>query len=144
MKNLNKIKDRIQNYDYMTYSEYRKLKDDILKLNLNQIAEIYSKYMDPVEELETEVRWATLESRSDINAFNKRTKYFFKLSEAIGTVLLDSYEKELDKPIEVQIQETPDDILLEMNKYEIGNLMTPKLKDLVVQELSKRNLLEVV
>ena len=90
------------------------------------------------------MRWATLESRSDINAFNKRTKYFFKLSEAIGTVLLDSYEKELDKPIEVQIQETPDDILLEMNKYEIGNLMTPKLKDLVVQELSKRNLLEVV
>ena len=61
MKNLNNIKDRIQNYDYMTYSEYTKLKDDILKLNLNQIAEIYSKYMDPVEELETEVRCATLE-----------------------------------------------------------------------------------
>ena len=93
MKNLNNIKDRIQHYAYMTYSEYTKLKDDILKLNLNQIAEFYSKYMDPVEELETEVRWATLESRSDINAFNKRTKYFFKLSEAIGTVLLDSYEK---------------------------------------------------
>ncbi|QDP55423.1 MAG: hypothetical protein GOVbin3762_27 [Prokaryotic dsDNA virus sp.] len=142
MKNLNQIKERIQNYDYMTFSQYKELKDNILKLNQNQIVEIYSKYIDPIEELEQEVYYQVLESESETNSFYKRTKYFFKLSETIGTVVLDNYEKELDKPIEVQIQETPDNILLEMNKYEIGNLMTPKLKDLVIQELTKRNLME--
>ena len=127
MTKLENLKEQIKNYNWMTHSEYKNLKQEILALDDASISNIYSTVIDSIEENENEVRWGLLESEQDLVAYNQRTKYFFKLSSDVGDYVMDLYEKELNKPIEQQLKESTTELLInylkKLEDYE-GSMMT--------------------
>tara|TARA_R110000824_G_scaffold289468_1_gene478038 strand:+ start:320 stop:763 length:444 start_codon:yes stop_codon:yes gene_type:complete len=128
MTKLENLKEQIKNYDWMTHSEYKNLKQEILALDDASISNIYSTVIDSIEENENEVRWGLLESEQDLVAYNKRTKYFFKLNSAVGKYVFALWDLEAEKPIEQKLKESTTELLINyletLENYE-GSMMTP-------------------
>lgn len=137
MTNLDTIKQRLSNYDYMAWDEYESLKNEIKNLSDKEAIELHD-FIDLLLENEPEIR-AMCESDSERYSYYRRTRFIYKLLGMTGKVLSKVLDEELAKPIEVKIAETETDVLLELNTYEVnGTTMTQELKNLVEAELTLR------
>lgn len=116
MTNLNKIKNKISKYDWMTYSEYKNLKKEIFSLDDDSISELYSTTMDFIDENETELYFLEAEAERDMKDWYARTKYFKKLYSEVARYMDDLYTKEMEseakKTIEQKLEETDTEILV--------------------------------
>ena len=139
MTTLTNIKQKLANYDWMTFSCYLELKKEILALDVNTICKIY-QIMDADEEIENERYYTLVESESELSDFYSRTKYFYKILNTVSEIAFAEYEKEMNKPIGQQLAESSDSIILKMNEYEIGTFMSLDVKNLVNNEITKRGL----
>ena len=140
MTKLENLKERVGNYHWMTFTEYKNLKKEILELDDDSICNMYATVMDSIDEKETEIRHGSIEAELELNSWYKRTKYFYKLNSDIANHAFDLYEKELNKPIEQQLAESSDEIILKMNEYEVGELVSPKVKKIVEEQIKMRGL----
>ena len=66
MKNLTEIKNKISNYDYMSYQEYKNLKEEIFSLDDDSISKLYGTTMDSIDEKETELYFLEAEAERDM------------------------------------------------------------------------------
>ncbi len=66
MTNLNEIKNKISKYDWMTYSEYKNLKEEIFSLDDDSISELYNTTMDIIDERETELYFLEAEAEREM------------------------------------------------------------------------------
>ncbi len=116
MTNLNEIKNKISKYDWMTYSEYKNLKEEIFSLDDDSISELYSTTMDFIDENETELYFLEAEAERDMKDWYARTKYFKKLYSEVARYMDDLYTKEMEseakKTIEQKLEETDTEILV--------------------------------
>ena len=129
MTNLNEIKNKISKYDWMTYSEYKNLKEEIFSLDDDSISELYGTTMDSIDERETELMHLEREEARYSNWY-ARTKYFRKLYSEISDYMFDLYEKEMDKPIEQKLVEDSTEFVqnyLEVLETYEGDMMKPKV-----------------
>ena len=121
MKNLNEIKNKISNYDYMSYQEYKNLKEEIFSLDDDSISELYGTTMDSIDERETELYFLEAEAERDMKNWYARTKYFKKLHSEVARYMDDLFTKEMEadakKSIEQTLAETDSKVLIDYLKY---------------------------
>ena len=121
MKNLNEIKNKIANYDYMSYQEYKNLKEEIFSLDDDSISELYGTTMDKIDERETELYFLEAEAERDMKNWYARTKYFKKLYSEVARYMDDLFTKEMEedakKSIEQTLAETDSEVLVNYLKY---------------------------
>ena len=121
MKNLNEIKNKISNYDYMSYQEYKNLKEEIFSLDDDSISELYGTTMDSIDERETELYFLEAEAERDMKNWYTRTKYFKKLYSEVARYMDDLFTKEMEadakKSIEQTLAETDSEVLVNYLKY---------------------------
>jgi len=121
MKNLNEIKNKIANYDYMSYQEYKNLKEEIFSLDDDSISELYGTTMDSIDERETELYFLEAEAERDMKNWYARTKYFKKLYSEVARYMDDLFTKEMEedakKSIEQTLAETDSEVLVNYLKY---------------------------
>lgn len=121
MKNLNEIKNKIANYDYMSYQEYKNLREEIFSLDDDSISELYGTTMDSIDERETELYFLEAEAERDMKNWYARTKYFKKLYSEVARYMDDLFTKEMEedakKSIEQTLAETDSEVLVNYLKY---------------------------
>lgn len=121
MRNLNEIKNKISNYDYMSYQEYKNLKEEIFSLDDDSILELYGTTMDSIDERETELYFLEAEAERDMKNWYARTKYFKKLYSEVARYMDDLFTKEMEedakKSIEQTLAETDSEVLTSYLKY---------------------------
>src|SRR5210317_1322186 len=114
MRNLQEIKNKISNYDYMSYEQYKNLKEEIFSLDNDSISELYGTTMERIDENETELYFLELElEERNIKHWFARTKYFKKLYSDVSDYMHDLFEKEMEKPIEQKLLQICKNILQE-------------------------------
>lgn len=121
MRNLTEIKNKISNYDYMSYQEYKNLKEEIFSLDDDSISELYGTTMDSIDERETELYFLEAEAERDMKNWYARTKYFKKLYSEVARYMDDLFTKEMEadskKSIEQTLAETDSEVLTSYLKY---------------------------
>jgi hypothetical protein len=121
MKNLNEIKNKIANYDYMSYQEYKNLRKEIFSLDDDSISELYGTTMDSIDERETELYFLEAEAERDMKNWYARTKYFKKLHSEVARYMDDLFTKKMEedakKSIEQTLAETDSEVLVNYLKY---------------------------
>lgn len=121
MINLNEIKNKIANYDYMSYQEYKNLREEIFSLDDDSISELYGTTMDSIDERETELYFLEAEAERDMKNWYARTKYFKKLYSEVARYMDDLFTKEMEedakKSIEQTLAETDSEVLTSYLKY---------------------------
>ena len=121
MINLNEIKNKIANYDYMSYQEYKNLREEIFSLDDDSISELYGTTMDRIDERETELYFLEAEAERDMKNWYARTKYFKKLYSEVARYMDDLFTKEMEedakKSIEQTLAETDSEVLTSYLKY---------------------------
>lgn len=121
MRNLNEIKNKIANYDYMSYQEYKNLREEIFSLDDDSISELYGTTMDSIDERETELYFLEAEAERDMKNWYARTKYFKKLYSEVARYMDDLFTKEMEadakKSIEQTLAETDSEVLVNYLKY---------------------------
>ena len=121
MKNLTEIKNKISNYDYMSYQEYKNLKEEIFSLDDDSISKLYGTTMDSIDEKETELYFLEAEAERDMKNWYARTKYFNKLYNEVSDYMHDLFDKEMEadakKSIEQTLAETDSEVLVNYLKY---------------------------
>jgi len=131
MRNLNEIKNKIANYDYMSYEQYKNLKEEIFSLDDDSISELYGTTMERIDENETELYFLELElEERNIKHWYARTKYFKKLYSDVSDYMLDLFEKEMEKPIEQKLAEDSTELVqnyLEVLETYEGDMMKPEV-----------------
>jgi len=131
MRNLQEIKNKISNYDYMSYEQYKNLKEEIFSLDNDSISELYGTTMERIDENETELYFLELElEERNIKHWFARTKYFKKLYSDVSDYMHDLFEKEMEKPIEQKLAEDSSEFLQKyievLENYE-GDMMKPEV-----------------
>lgn len=131
MTNLQEIKNKISNYDYMSYEQYKNLKEEIFSLDDDSISELYGTTMERIDENETELYFLELElEERNIKHWYARTKYFKKLYSDVSDYMHDLFEKEMEKPIEQKLAEDSSEFLQKyievLESYE-GDMMKPEV-----------------
>ena len=131
MRNLQEIKNKISNYDYMSYEQYKNLKEEIFSLDDDSISELYGTTMERIDENETELYFLELElEERNIKHWYARTKYFKKLYSDVSDYMHDLFEKEMEKPIEQKLAEDSSEFLQKyievLESYE-GDMMKPEV-----------------
>lgn len=131
MTNLQEIKNKISNYDYMSYEQYKNLKEEIFSLDDDSISELYGTTMERIDENETELYFLELELEEiNIKHWYARTKYFKKLYSDVSDYMHDLFEKEMEKPIEQKLAEDSSEFLQKyievLENYE-GDMMKPEV-----------------
>ena len=120
MKNLNEIKNKIANYRFMSYQEYKNLREEIFSLDDDSISELYGTTMDSIDERETELMHLEREDAGYSNWY-ARTKYFNKLYSEVSDYMHDLFDKEMEadakKSIEQTLAETDSEVLVNYLKY---------------------------
>ena len=120
MRNLNEIKNKIANYRFMSYQEYKNLKQEIFSLDDDSISELYGTTMDSIDERETELMHLEREDAGNTNWY-ARTKYFNKLYSEVARYMDDLFTKEMEedakKSIEQTLAETDSEVLVNYLKY---------------------------
>ena len=121
MINLNEIKNKIANYDYMSYQEYKNLREEIFSLDDDSISELYGTTMDSIDERENELYFLEAEAERDMKNWYARTKYFKKLYSEVARYMDDLFTKEMEedakKSIEQTLAETDSEVLTSYLKY---------------------------
>ena len=102
MRNLTEIKNKIADYRFMSYQEYKNLREEIFSLDDDSISELYGTTMDSIDERETELMHLEREDAGNTNWY-ARTKYFNKLYSEVSDYMHDLFDKEMEKPIEQKI-----------------------------------------
>ena len=131
MRNLNEIKNKIANYDYMSYEQYKNLKKEIFSLDDDSISELYGTTMERIDENETELYFLELElEERNIKNWYARTKYFKKLYSDVSDYMHDLFEKEMEKPIEQKLAEDSTELVqnyLEVLETYEGDMLKPEV-----------------
>ena len=131
MRNLNEIKNKIANYDYMSYEQYKNLKKEIFSLDDDSISELYGTTMERIDENETELYFLELElEERNIKHWYARTKYFKKLYSDVSDYMHDLFEKEMEKPIEQKLAEDSTELVqnyLEVLETYEGDMLKPEV-----------------
>lgn len=129
MINLNEIKNKIANYRFMSYQEYKNLREEIFSLDNDSISELYGTTMDSIDERETELMHLEREDAGYSNWY-ARTKYFRKLYNEVSDYMHDLFDKEMEKPIEQKLAEDSTELVqnyLEVLETYEGDMLKPEV-----------------